>query len=434
MLTRLLSRRGRQEEDAKPVEAAAAVPTTPRRDSLLLFIPESGGMSFRLFTVQDEHTAGEFLRQEFPQLGGKPLLFQPFRHGARVDGDQQGEVLVVIADPSRPGTVYLSSFEDTDAAESFARFEVKNGIDPSLVTVHPGMPITIDTAPASGPYSSPLQARPAPPPIKTPARTAAQPTAAAPPEYLRSQAPSTPGVAAAPVAQTRQPSFAAPAAAQPRIAAQPPAAAQPKAQATAGAQAKAGTQARPAGSRQGIIDSIRTWPGWDTLQERMKGAVLLKWETYDEMRTDPIGDSQARVIVAAAAAAAGIGAFWAGPLGVVLYSVAGLVGWFACAYLTHLVGTVVFPGRQSPENKQLLFKALAFANAPRLIVAVGLVLGAFLPLMPLIVLGLLGWSVVAMVLAIEYSLEIDRQSATLTALTSGLTLFAVSFVLPSVIV
>jgi len=426
MLTRLLSRRARQEEQA-PVEAAAPAAVLSREDSLLLFVPDAGGMSFRLFTVQDEETASAFVQQEFPQLGGKPLLFRPFRTGARVDGDQQGEVLVVIADPSRPGTVYLSAFEDTDSAESFARFEVRNGLDPNLVTVHPGMPLIIETAPASGPYSTPVPTRPAPVGTMAVPRTAAQPLtpprAVTPPQPLPAVTARVAPVAATPMPQARVAPQVGVSAVQPR------AVAQPKAAAKAKPAPQKTTDARP-----GIVDSIRDWPGWDTLPERVKGASMLKWETYDEMRTDAIGDSQARVIVAAAAAAAGIGAFWAGPVAVVLYAMAGLVGWLACAYLTHFVGTVFFPGRQSLENKQVLFKTLSFANAPRIIVAVGLVFGAFLPLMPLIVLGVLLWSLVAMVLATEYSLEIDRQSATLTALTSWLALFAISFVLPSVLV
>ncbi len=427
MLTRLLSRRARQEEEEGPVEAQAPAAVLSREDALLLFVPESGGMSFRLFTVQNEETAEAFVRQEFPQLGGKPLLFRPFRAGARVDADQQGEVLVVIADPSRPGTVYLSAFEDTDSAESFARFEVRNGLDPNLVSVHPGMPIIIETAPAAGPYSTPVAARPAPVAATSLPRTAAPPVT--PPRPVTAPQP-LPAVTArvAPVAAAATP--------QPRVApqvrvsaAQPQVAAQPKAK----AKVKAAPQTTKA-PRPGIVDSIREWPGWDTLPARVKGASMLKWETYDEMRTDAIGDSQARVIVAAAAAAAGIGAFWAGPVAMVLYALAGLLGWLASAYLTHYVGTVFFPGRQSQENKRVLFKTLSFANAPRMLVVIGLVVGAFLPLMPLIVLGVLIWSLVAMVLATEYSLEIDRQSATLTALTSWLALFAISFVLPALIV
>lgn len=413
MLARLLSRGARREEHGAAVEMqqAAVAPRQVRQDSLLLFVPDSG-MAFRLFTADTEEDAAAFVQQEFPRLPGKPLLFRPFRAGSRVDSDQQGEVLVVINDPGRPGTVFLSSFEDTESAESFARFEVRNGLDPSLVTVHPGMPITLDgVAPGSTPSAPQVAAYQAP----------AAPTVTAPPPPAYAAPPSP------------QPSRPQPAMAQPVVAAQPAVTARVAPASAPAAQPRAAQQTAKI-ARQGLIESIRAWPGWDTLPARVKGAATFKWETYDEMRADPIATSQSRVIVAGSAAAAAVGALWAGPAGVILYGLASGLGWLACAYLTHWVGTIFFPGRQSPENKHLLFKTLAFAHSPRLILASGLILGAILPLMPLIVLGVLLWSLVAMVPAIEYSLEIDRQSATLTALTSWLALFAVSFVVPAVLV
>jgi len=189
------------------------------------------------------------------------------------------------------------------------------------------------------------------------------------------------------------------------------------------------------------MESIQAWPGWDTLPERINIATTLKWQQYDEMKEDPIAVSQARVMVAAAAAAGGIGALWAGPVAVVMYAAAGLLGWLAAAHLTYWVGTVFFPGRKDAESKDLLFKVMGLCQAPRLFLLVGIVLpviGLVVPsmsvLLPLIVLGVLLWVLVAMVPAAQYSLEIDRESATLTVLTSWLALFAISFVIPAVLV
>ena len=189
------------------------------------------------------------------------------------------------------------------------------------------------------------------------------------------------------------------------------------------------------------MESIRAWPGWDTLPERINVAATLKWQQYDEMKEDPIAVSQARVMVGAAAAAGGVGALWAGPVAVVMYAAAGLLGWLAAAHLTYWVGTVFFPGRREQESKDLLFKVMGLCQAPRLILLVGMVLpviGLVVPsmsvLLPLIVLGVLLWVLVAMIPATQYSLEIDRESATLTVLTSWLALFAISFVIPAVLV
>jgi len=124
-----------------------------------------------------------------------------------------------------------------------------------------------------------------------------------------------------------------------------------------------------------------------------------------------------------------------------MYAAAGLLGWLAAAHLTYWVGTVFFPGSKDAESKDLLFKVIGLCQAPRLILLVGFVLpviGLVVPamsvLLPLVVLSVLLWVLVAMVPATQYSLEIDRESATLTVLTSWLALFAISFVIPAVLV
>jgi hypothetical protein len=186
-----------------------------------------------------------------------------------------------------------------------------------------------------------------------------------------------------------------------------------------------------AAPRLGVIESIRVWPGWDTLSERVRGAAMLRWQTYEEIKKDPIAASQARVIVAAVAVATGVGAFWAGPIAILMYTFAGLLGWLAGAHLTYWVGTALVPGRATPESKELLFNALALSHAPRVLLVLGIVMPMFLPLM---VLVLLLWAVAAMVPATEYALEVDRQSATLTAMTAALAIFAVSFVVPAILI
>lgn len=400
MLTRLLSRKARREVEETPVDTrpVAAAPSLAAEDALLLFLPMSGGMSFQLFAVEDEEAAAAFVRQEFPLGGGKSLLFRPLRNGVRSGADEGAEVLVVINDPSRPGTVYLSSFTDMESAQSFVRFEESNGLDPSLVTVHRGVPIPIENAPPSG----------------------ARPPAAV-------QATATRIVPAAPVQAVAAPKLALtqePAMAQPVVTAK---VALPK---TAPRTKAASTQAA-ATPRPGVIESIRRWPGWNTLPERVRGAATLKWQTFEEIKGDPMASSQARVIVVAVAAASGVGAFWAGPVAIVIYTVAGLLGWLAGAYLTYWVGAALVAGNRAPESKQLLFNGLALAHAPRVLLVVGILLPW---LVPLIVIALLIWAVAAMVPAAEYALELDRQSATLTAMTAALAVFAISFVVPALLI
>ena len=423
MLTRLLSRGARKEEETAPAagESPAVVgPQVAREGAPLLFVPVDGGMSFRLFSANDQRDAAAFVQDAFPGLGSKALFFEPLRPGMQAMDGEQVEALVVINDTARPGTVYISSFTDIESAESFVEFETRGGLDPSLVTVHRGVVQSIEPGPASGPYSTPVQPRP----VATP--TVAEPVPTVPIQPVEPVAT----VPIQPVAPKKPPSV------QPSVTAK--AAVPPQARTRSGAAVAPKEAAAP---RPSLMESIQAWPGWDTLPERINIATTLKWQQYDEMKEDPIAVSQARVMVAAAAAAGGIGALWAGPVAVVMYAAAGLLGWLAAAHLTYWVGTVFFPGRKDAESKDLLFKVMGLCQAPRLFLLVGIVLpviGLVVPsmsvLLPLIVLGVLLWVLVAMVPAAQYSLEIDRESATLTVLTSWLALFAISFVIPAVLV
>jgi hypothetical protein len=429
MLSRLLSRGSRREENQAIQEPQAAAPPKIRADSLLLFVPVEGGMAYQLFAAESETEAVAFLRQEFPRLGGKPILFEPLRGSAR-NGDDQTEVLVVINDPERPGVVYLSSFTDMESAKSFAKFEERNGIDPSLVTLHTGFPRMIETgAPAASPLEAPpAQARPTPQATATysgtrsvPKPVPALPQAAAPPPPPPPVASAQPHVTPA-VTNVQVPAAAPPKRAQPRPTLQPKTA-------HAGV---AAAQAEPAASKgPGPLDSIRQWPGWDTISYRVRSAMTYKWQIYEDIEKDPIASSQARVVVAAAAAAGGVGALWAGPVAVIIYAIAGLLGFLAGAFVTYWVGTFVFPGRTTIERRNLLFTGLALCQAPRLLLILGIALPVFYPL---IVLGVLLWSLTAMVLATEFSLEIDRESAILTAISGWVALFAISFVIPALII
>src|SRR6266542_3204772 len=172
MLTRLLSRGARKEQETAPAaeeSPAVVTPQVAREGAPLLFVPVDGGMSFRLFSANDEREAATFVQDAFPGLGSKALFFEPLRPGMQVMEGEQVEVLVVVNDTARPGTVYISSFTDMRSAESFVEFEKRGGLDPALVTVHRGVVSALETGPASGPYSTPVQVR-----------IEAEPTAAAP--------------------------------------------------------------------------------------------------------------------------------------------------------------------------------------------------------------------------------------------------------------
>jgi len=367
--------------DAREAPSAAGRPLSPE-DSILLLIPTDGGMAFRLFAVDSERAAAVFVHQKYPQLAEKSITFRPRAAQPKRYAGDDAEALVLVADSARPGMVYVSSFEEMEAAQSFLRFEEKNGLDMDLVTTYWGVPQAVAPVAAGQVGAGAIES--------SPTTAKMQVSGAVAPVHLGASQPGKP--AGKPAART---SAAVPA------------------------------------QQEGIVAAIRSWPGWATLRGRMSAVSILNSEVLEVIRRDPIASSQARAIVVAAAAASGVGAFWFGPLAVLSYAVMGLIGWVACAYLTYWIGTQVFAGRRSAESKLWLFKSLGFAQAPRLLLVLGLVVPGF---GLLLALGMFVWALAASVPAVEETLEIDTQSAFLSAMTGWLAMFALAQAAPLLII
>ena len=365
--------------DASDKPRATARPVSPT-DSVLLLVPWGGGMAFQLFAVESEAAAAAFVQKEYPQLAEKSITFRPrAAQQARYAGDG-AEALVLVADSERPGMVYVSSFEEMEAAQSFLRFEEKNGMDMSLVTTYWGVPqqvAGIFRAPAGGGAVEPVTVGKI-----QPSRTAA-------PVHFETARQGKPAARTAAAVPTQ---------------------------------------------RERLAEAVRDWPGWPTVRARMMAVSLLNTDVYHDIQKDPIASSQARAIVAATAAAGGLGALWFGPLAVITYALMGVAGWLVCAYLTYEVGTRLFTGRRSDETKMWLFQLLAFAHAPRLLLFLGVFLGLAMPGLGLVLaIGAFVWALLASVPAVEETLELDQQSALLSAMTGWMAMFALAVAAPLLI-
>jgi Yip1-like protein len=186
--------------------------------------------------------------------------------------------------------------------------------------------------------------------------------------------------------------------------------------------------------KEGLADAIRNWPGWATVRARMVAVSVCDTDVYHDIQKDPIASSQARAIVAATAAATGVGAFWFGPVAIITYALMGVAGWLACAYLTHWVGTKLFTGRESEESKLWLFQLLAFAHAPRLLLFLGFFVSLVMPGFGLVLaIGAFVWALWASVPVVEETLELDQQSALLSAMTGWMAMFAIAQAAPLLI-
>ncbi len=166
-----------------------------------------------------------------------------------------------------------------------------------------------------------------------------------------------------------------------------------------------------------------------TLIDRMIGAALLQGDVYEEVEHDEGALWQAALVVVLGAVAAGIGGLLAGPIVLAVAVAAGLVGWGAYAYTAYWVGTNWFKGPQTDSTWGELLRTLGFANAPRLLLVVGIV--------PIVGIGLgfivMLWTLATTIVAIRHALDFDLGSAVVTAVVSWLVLVLVSFVVANVL-
>lgn len=140
-----------------------------------------------------------------------------------------------------------------------------------------------------------------------------------------------------------------------------------------------------------------------SFSERMIGAAKLDAAIYEEVEADSGAMGQAVGVVVLSSLAAGVGAmlyvgFWQGLL---LGTVAALVGWVVWAFLTWIIGTKLLPEPQTEADMGQLMRTIGFAAAPGILRVLGIipVLGG------LIVLVCNIWMLVAMVVAVRQALD-----------------------------
>ena len=106
-------------------------------------------------------------------------------------------------------------------------------------------------------------------------------------------------------------------------------------------------------------------------------------------------------VVLLSSVAGGIGSVGLGTGGVIMGSVAALIGWVAWAFLTYFIGTRLLAEPQTRADAGELMRTLGFAQSPGLVRIVGIVPGVG----PL-VLGIVSiWMLVAMVIAVRQALD-----------------------------
>lgn len=139
-----------------------------------------------------------------------------------------------------------------------------------------------------------------------------------------------------------------------------------------------------------------------TFVQRMIGAAKLDAATYEEVETDRSATMQAMGVVVLSALAAAIGGLGhEGMRGPLLGLVGALIGWYAWAFVTWLVGTKILPEPQTEADLGQLLRTTGFSSAPGLLRIFG-----FIPILG----GIIGfaaalWMLASMVVAVRQALD-----------------------------
>lgn len=138
-----------------------------------------------------------------------------------------------------------------------------------------------------------------------------------------------------------------------------------------------------------------------TFTQRMIGAARLDVATYEEVEADETATGQALAVVVLSSVAGGIGAAGLGSGGVIVGTIAALIGWVAWAALTYVIGTQLLPEPQTKANMGELLRTIGFAGAPGVFRIFSII-----PFVRWIIYAIVSiWLVVAMIIAVRQALD-----------------------------
>jgi hypothetical protein len=141
------------------------------------------------------------------------------------------------------------------------------------------------------------------------------------------------------------------------------------------------------------------------LTSRMTRAAKLDVSLYEEVEADANATAQALVVVVLSSLAAGIGAAGKvtnfGPFGLVVATLAALVGWVVWALLTYFIGTRILPSSETKADMGELLRTTGFSSAPGIIRVLGII--PFLGWLAMVVAAV--WMLISMVIAVRQALD-----------------------------
>ena len=140
-------------------------------------------------------------------------------------------------------------------------------------------------------------------------------------------------------------------------------------------------------------------------KDRIIRAAKLDVKLYEEVEADKGAMGQAMGVVVLSSIAAGVGSIGRGGFsGILIGTIAALIGWYIWAYLTYFIGTKFLPGPQTKADHGELLRTIGFSSSPGLIRVLGIIpgLGGVVFLVASI------WMLVAMVIVVRQALDYNN--------------------------
>ena len=136
--------------------------------------------------------------------------------------------------------------------------------------------------------------------------------------------------------------------------------------------------------------------------DRIIRAAKLDVKLYEEVEADKGAMGQAMGVVVLSSIAAGIGSIVrGGPGGILIGTIAALIGWYIWAFLTYFIGTKFLPEPQTKADVGELLRTIGFSSSPGLIRVLGIIPG----LQGIVFLIASIWMLIAMVIAVRQALD-----------------------------
>ena len=136
--------------------------------------------------------------------------------------------------------------------------------------------------------------------------------------------------------------------------------------------------------------------------DRMIRAAKLDVQLYEEVEADKEALGQSMGVVVLSSVAGGIGSFQVmGMTGIVVGTVASLIGWYIWAYLTYLIGTKMLPEPETQSDIVELLRTTGFSSSPGILRILGVVPVLAIPV------GLISsiWMLASMIIAVRQALD-----------------------------